>query len=72
MLGAIRSRLSLLLPMSIWSAEWTPMRPATSIQGGSSRTYWRIFLNALPSKSVVFSSTPSSLAIEAATRRCDS
>jgi len=70
--GARRRRLSLLLPMSIVPAEWTPIRPMTSSQGGSWRTYCRTFLNALPSKSVVFSSTPWSRATDCATRRWDS
>src|SRR6266550_759607 len=70
--GASRSRLSLLLPRSIWAAEWTPIRPITSSQGGSWRTYCSTFLKALPSSSVVLISMPSSRATDCATRRCDS
>ncbi len=36
---ALRSRFSVLLPISMSSSLWTPMRPTISSQGCSLRTY---------------------------------
>ena len=37
--GALRSRFSVLLPISMSSSLWTPMRPTMSSHGISLRTY---------------------------------
>ena len=66
--GARRSRFSVFEPRpSSPSWRWTPTRPTTSTHGSTWRAWSRIFWKALPSSSVLVTSTPASSAMVAAT-----